>query len=70
MKYRYQTWCRYCIGNDEGAICDTFRETSDETFDTPEEARQAAKEYCDLHQDYAVIDENYKEIREEEGKNK
>jgi hypothetical protein len=67
MKYRYATWCRYCIGDDEGAVCDTAPEYSDETFDTLEEARQAAKDYCDGygHLDYKVIDENYKEIKDE-----
>jgi hypothetical protein len=65
MKYRYQTWCRYCIGEDiEYAICDTAPDTSDESFETPEEARQAAKNYCDKHMDYKVIDENYEEIEE------
>jgi hypothetical protein len=62
MKYRYATWCRFCAGADN-PICDDI-ETSDETFDTPEDARQAAEKYCDgyVHMDYKVIDESSKEV--------
>ena len=67
MKYRYATWCRYCIGaNSDEAICDAFPEYSDETFDTPEEAQRAAKDCCDNNQDYKVVDENYEEVIQEE----
>ena len=53
MKYRYQTWCRFCVGSDD-PICDDI-ETSDEAFDTLELARQAAKDCCKYERLMAVV---------------
>lgn len=67
MKYRYRTWCRYCVGEDpEYAVCDTFPDTSEETFDTPGEAKQAAEDCCEgSNLDYEVVDEDGKEVEVE-----
>lgn len=63
MKYHYRIWCHDCTGSDPQGCFDGDTSTSDETFDTPEEAADAGSEMTsDVGPwDYYVVDENGKD---------
>jgi hypothetical protein len=65
VKYRYRVWCHDCLGDEDFRGCfDNGMETSNETFDTPEQADAAGAGYVEdiSTWEYDVIDEHGKEV--------